>query len=359
MSTTFTGTFFDGLTLAGHPVEATIEHGRLHLAGLADPRDYALNTIQFSDRLASVPRFLQLPDGASIESTDNAAIDAALAAQQTRRLDSIVHWLEARSQVAAVASVLLVIALFCLVHFGLPALARKTAMSLPASVHKQADRVALRSVGSFTLPSTLSHPDRQRVISQYQRLTLPRELSAIDFQFRSMPEQPNALALPGGTIVFTDEMVRLATDDEIAAVIAHEIGHIHHRHGMQRILSSSAALLLISLVTGDLSALTATAATLPLTLVQLGYSREFEVEADAYAVTLLKHSNIDSAHLASILHKLEAHSPSGRSINYLSTHPATSERIKLIAPHWKAPERTVPAPNAEQTAPSIELIPKN
>ena len=51
---------------------------------------------------------------------------------------------------------------------------------------------------------------------------------------------PNAFALPGGTIIFTDEMIMLSEhDDELLAVLIHEIGHVVHRNGMRTIIQDS------------------------------------------------------------------------------------------------------------------------
>ncbi|MBW1770800.1 MAG: M48 family metallopeptidase, partial [Deltaproteobacteria bacterium] len=65
---------------------------------------------------------------------------------------------------------------------------------------------------------------------------------------------PNAFALPGRTIIFTDEMVQLAAhDDELLAVLTHEIGHIVHRHGMRRVIQDSLLGFALLAITGDVS----------------------------------------------------------------------------------------------------------
>jgi len=134
-------------------------------------------------------------------------------------------------------------------------------------------------------------------------------------------------------LVVSAALGALANDEELAAVLAHEIGHWQLRHGLQGVLRSSAALLLVSTVSGDLSALTTFAGTIPFVLLQRGYSREFEEAADAYAVDLLRQADISVAHFATILKKLENARPgSGQDLTYLSTHPATHDRIKRVNP---------------------------
>ena len=70
----------------------------------------------------------------------------------------------------------------------------------------------------------------------------------IRLEVRSAPQiGANAFALPSGIIVVTDELVALSEDDdELAAVIAHELGHVHHRHIMRTVIQNSAAALLVA-----------------------------------------------------------------------------------------------------------------
>ena len=144
----------------------------------------------------------------------------------------------------------------------------------------------------------------------------------------------NAFALPSGIIVVTDELVELAQDDdEILAVMAHELGHVHHRHIMRTIIQNSATALIIAILIGDLSSIAGLSATIPTVLMEAHYSREFELEADSFAVHRLSEMGKNPAALGRILQRLtEDHeSDEGSTLwRYLSTHPATQERVKAI-----------------------------
>jgi Zn-dependent protease with chaperone function len=146
----------------------------------------------------------------------------------------------------------------------------------------------------------------------------------------------NAFAFPGGTIVVSDSVVQLTAqarngDDMLAAIFAHELAHVERRHGLQMLLHGSAALVAVATLTGDLSSLTAMAATLPFLLIQRGYSRDFEREADTDAVAWLRAVRIQPAALADALQLLEQQRPkSGPDFTYLSTHPSTSDRVKTL-----------------------------
>jgi TonB family protein len=349
MSATFTGTLFDGETLATRDLvlEASGERLISRTEGIA--LDVAIAQLRTSDRLASLPRFLYLPDGRSVVTADNDAIDTLLSDQRRGRFVAAVHWLEAHSQAAATATVMLVAILAAGIWWGLPVLARKTAFAVPDSIEQQAGRTALATLNNMLGPTQLTTAKKARVSAQLERLLKARPLTKRpDLVFRSMGgTYPNAFALPGGTLVISDELVALASDEELAAVLAHEIGHWQLRHGLQGVLRNSGALLVVCVVTGDLSALTTFAGALPLTLLQRGYSREFEQEADAYAMDLLGRAKIDVAHFASILKKLEDTRPAkGRDLTYLSTHPSTGDRIKRINPGGRSPPARVPAGHA-------------
>jgi Zn-dependent protease with chaperone function len=334
VNATFNGKYFDGETLQSRAVIVAVTAGRLSVTGVEPPVECSLSEIRASDRLGRVPRFLYLPERRTIETEENDAVDEMLAFQQRGRPAAFVHWLESRARVAAIATVTLVVSVAAIIYFGLPVLARRAAMAVPASIEKNAGEAALAAFNRYTQPSQLSHADRVRVERLLDFLALKQRLTYHPrVEFRSLGANvPNAFALPGGIIIMSDQLVRLAEDDEeIMAVLAHELGHVERRHGMQGVLRGSAALLVVSTVTGDLSTLTSFSGTIPFMLLQRGYSREFEAEADDYAIATLHTVGVDPRFFISILEKLEKARPVvGQDYSYLSTHPNTSDRIEKL-----------------------------
>src|SRR5207253_5111075 len=119
----------------------------------------------------------------------------------------------------------------------------------------------------------------------------------------------NAFALPSGIIVVTDDLVRLSrSDDEVLGVLAHELGHVKHRHTMRRLLEGSATALIIAGVTGDVASTTSLAAAAPTLLLQTRHSRDNEREADADAVQTTRRADPDPTHLARIRTRTERNS---------------------------------------------------
>jgi Zn-dependent protease with chaperone function len=162
---------------------------------------------------------------------------------------------------------------------------------------------------------------------------------------RASPLGPNAISLPNGFIVVTDDLVRLmqtpdnqlntAGKARLLAVIGHEVGHLERRHVGRALVGSSLTAALSATLFGDFSAV---AASVPTLLTNLAYSRDMEREADDYAVQVLRRNGMGPEVMADALAALEH--PQRRlpkdpwllvnTKNYLSTHPATAERIARL-----------------------------
>ncbi len=109
---------------------------------------------------------------------------------------------------------------------------------------------------------------------------------ALKVQIVRRPEA-NAIALPGGYIyVFQGLVDRAKEPDELAGVIAHEVGHVAHRDGTRSVLQAAGLSLLFGMLLGDFvggGAVVLAART----ILRTSYTRDVETAADAYAVTLM------------------------------------------------------------------------
>lgn len=142
----------------------------------------------------------------------------------------------------------------------------------------------------------------------------------------------NAFALPGGIMVFTRGLLDEAgSPEEIAGIAAHELGHLAHDHSTRALYRSFAVALLVGVLFGDLTGGTL-AGGLAEWLVNTGYSREIERDADAFALERLKAAGIGTEGLADFFARLEEKhgEESGPLFGLLSTHPATAERLAHI-----------------------------
>jgi predicted Zn-dependent protease len=155
-------------------------------------------------------------------------------------------------------------------------------------------------------------------------------------------DEINALAAPGGLIFLTRGMLRCCQhEDAVAAVLAHEIGHVQAKHGLQAIKKSriTSALTTIGLEGAktfggkELAQLTGTfensISDVTSTLVNNGYSRKFERNADKAAVTILKRVGYDPNGLVDMLTVMSKKLKPG-GLDFAKTHPSPASRIADI-----------------------------
>src|SRR6185295_9546814 len=115
-------------------------------------------------------------------------------------------------------------------------------------------------------------------------------------------------------VVLDDLVTSIDNDEEILAVLTHELGHVHGKHGLQIIFRSSAVGAFLTFYLGDISTLAATA---PAALLQARYSQDLEQEADDYGAALLRANNMSPALLAAALEKLAKEHPAPGFGGYL------------------------------------------
>lgn len=331
-------TFFDGRTSQPHAVTLRWHafDRVLEVSGAGIALRVPGHEVKVESRLGRGPRFVRFADGGRCEVADNEGLDAVIATWAPDRAGSWLNRVETSWLYVMVAVVLLTAIGWVTIYFGLPWAARKVAFALPAGITRQLSDHTLEALDrTMFKPTKLTHERQLALQAEFKRfLAKAGDRAPYRIEFRSAGESgPNAFALPSGTIVITDELVLLAEDDrEILGVLAHECGHVEHRHALRGVLQNSAVFVVIALVTGDVSSATAFGGALPTYLLQSRFSREFEREADAHAVTTLRAAGVDSEYLARMLERLgKSHGETAEKVlGYLGTHPPTPERIRTI-----------------------------
>ncbi len=336
------GELYDGRTSRNWPAILRDKgNGEVQFSWAEGSSSYLLGVVTVSSRLGNTPRYFNMPDGWKFESRDNDAVDALLAQHKLHGWQAVVHKLESRWHYV-LASLLFVVAfVWGMLQYGLPAAAEVIAFHLPATITDSISTQTLSSLDEhFFETSKLSDSTQKRLQARFAQMTAPLNgQHKFELQFRGGGEVlgANAFALPSGTVVMTDELVELAnSDDELVAVMAHELGHVMNRHGLRQILQHSVLTLFLAYTTGDVSSVVV---ALPMMLVQLGYSRDFEREADDYAYDYLVSKHIATTNFAEILTRIETSHRERRDkvksegedstiFEYLSTHPDTAQRVK-------------------------------
>lgn len=164
-------------------------------------------------------------------------------------------------------------------------------------------------------------------------------------------DEINAFAAPGGLIFVSRGLLRCCPDeDALAAVLAHEIGHVQARHGLQAIKKSrlTEALTIIGTESArqfggaELAQLTTafegSIADVTSTLVNNGYSRTFEYQADQIAMDLQGRLGYHPAAMALMLGEMERRL-AGDSRGFARTHPSPAERLKKVYQNPQARQR--------------------
>jgi Zn-dependent protease with chaperone function len=327
----WSGDYYDGKTSGRQSVTVYVLGSRVEIVGDAWRCAFDRSELQISERLGNTPRALTLPDGARVVTTDNDAVDRLLGDRPSARF---VHWLEARWLTALAALVVTVSTLWAGIAHGVPALAAYVAVRVPLEAERELAGGALDTLDR-TLFESSQLPEQRKAELRMRFGDLSRALGiqgVRPVEFRSTALGANAFAFPGGLVIVTDELVKLARDDEeLVAVLAHELGHVQHRHALRHVLQNATAALVIAAITGDITSSSALAAALPTLLIQAKYTRAFEREADQFALDSLRRLRIAPHRFADILLRLQqVYGGDDRSTGYLDTHPATAERIRAF-----------------------------
>jgi len=317
----------------------------LHEKPAQEPAVLDARALQWREGVGQTPLRVELPDGRVFETQAFAAADQLRKRLHRRAPRRWLHRLERARGRHLIGAFFLIMGLAAAsIYWGLPWLADKSARFVPMAWEERMGVGVLEMLDATLLDgSTLPENTQQEIQAVFNDL-LTRQ-PAPDYQFQlyvrhSARLGANALALPGGLVVITDDLIKLArNNDEIAAVLAHELGHAHHRHGLRSLARASSLSFVLLFVLGDGASLLNDAATFGALFLQLSYSRTFEREADAHAVSLMHAVGRNPLALADMLERLHAahpHDASKSSVeeetvaSWLSTHPATGERIHAI-----------------------------
>ncbi len=156
-------------------------------------------------------------------------------------------------------------------------------------------------------------------------------------------DEVNAMAAPGGFIFVTKGLVKRCADEEtLAAILAHEIGHVAARHGLQsikksrlidafKVIGSEASQRLdseeLTKLTGIFEGVLGDVVE---TLVERGYDRKFEYEADKLGLTFAVRTGYAPGGLAEFLVGMEERKPSGPAAGWFKTHPSPADRLARV-----------------------------
>jgi Zn-dependent protease with chaperone function len=140
---------------------------------------------------------------------------------------------------------------------------------------------------------------------------------------------PNAFALPGGRVyLFSGLLARAQNADELAGVIAHELGHVHHHDHLRGMIRYGGTAFVVGLILGDITG-AAAAGTATRAVLNASNSREVEAQADTFAIAAMHRLGRSPAALGELLFRITG-AQAGRSVGILASHPLTEARREAM-----------------------------
>jgi predicted Zn-dependent protease len=236
------------------------------------------------------------------------------------------RWVGAIAVLAIIAAVLVVY----LAYRALPTLAERAVAFIPMSWEQRLGEMAVEQIappGNVCADSTLA----AELDAILHRLLSAAEDPPLDVRLRVVrADHVNAFAFPGGqVVVFTGLLNAAETPEQFAGVLAHELQHVRHRHGTTALLRQLSASALLSLIAGDSGALSSVLRTAG-ELGGLAYGRDDEHEADRDGARMLIAAGIDPRGMIEFFETLEKLEGEGVALTFLSTHPATGDRVRAL-----------------------------
>lgn len=302
-------------------------------------RQLPLAHVQWPERLRHGRRLMVLKGGGVLSFPDAEAFDA-WADASGHRPGFIERW--QLSWVPALVALTLITSLFAAGwRWGLPWASDRIVEHIPLTAERPVGDQFMAYVDKQLMrPSQLSDAEQQAWRERFGRMLTQARASGLDvpehwqlhFRRTSKLLGPNAFAMLGGQMCVTDELIELLKDepDAVLTILAHEAGHLQHRHALRNAARTGVVAAAAGLWLGDFSSFLN---GLPILLASNGYRREFEHEADVFARDVARRGGVDPARIAIFFERIretygqQAESPLAIAF---SSHPADSERIAFF-----------------------------
>jgi Zn-dependent protease with chaperone function len=346
--------YFDGKSAKAQPAKIAIQNDSIAIfRDNEEPLRHPLERARIDEAFKGAAQRIDLGGGALLEISDSKALQVEL--DRVGRKLSLVQ--NAQNSWAWVGGCFVALVGLILVGYlyVIPLGSKHLASWLPESVDRTLGDQAWPVIeAQMFKPSALSVERQKSLGDRFGQLTRQiKDPPNYQLHFRASVIGPNAVALPGGRLVMTDELVALSkNDDALMGVLLHELGHIKYRHTMRNIIQAAAITGIISVWLGDISSLVT---AVPAAMASMKYSRDLETEADDFAIASMKALAISGQATADLFIELErlarnpqaspseetkpaveptASPPNDKpsaSESIFSSHPVTSERIKKFS----------------------------
>jgi Zn-dependent protease with chaperone function len=211
--------------------------------------------------------------------------------------------------------------------FGIPYVADRLALYVPFAFEKRLGdavddhiRKIVRGKECDGGPGRAAFSALVGKLKEAGGIELPLELHVLSSSIE------NAFAFPGGRIYLLDGLLQKAGNpDELAGVLAHELGHVQHRDGMRRLIQTGGTSFLLGLLFGDVTGAGAVIFA-GRSMLNASYSREAERGADAFAIKVMHKLGRSPMHYGNLMFRVTG-AQADNSLTILANHPLTEERL--------------------------------
>jgi len=220
--------------------------------------------------------------------------------------------------------------IFGLAAYGIPVVADRLVPFVPQAWETRVGEAVDRQIRAFINGKACRTPDGQAaLVTLVGKL---RSAGGIDNALAPLvvsSEITNAFALPGGKIYLLDGLLQKAQNpDELAAILAHELGHVKHRDGLRKLVQTGGTSFLIGLLFGDVTGAGA-ALFAGRSLLDASYSRDVERDADTFASQTMRKLGRSAAPMGELLLRITG-AQASRTLTILASHPLTEERLAAL-----------------------------
>jgi Zn-dependent protease with chaperone function len=344
--------FFDGSSAIAHEAKISVHLDHIVIHAGAQTHRIMVNDIRTTLSTPNGRRFFQLPHDMMLEFHDNQDAEVILERLQPEHLKK-ERWFNQnyRTKRFLTGALVAFVGLIALLYFYvLPATSAWIASKVPADVFDKVSQAALKELttNNTLKPSKLPEARQAQLRAQFNQLKKPDTSVPFKLHFYSAPDiGPNAFALPSGDVILLDELVNITQSDaQTMGVLSHELGHVALHHSARGIVQDSIVGFALAAWMGDYGSTVVNLAAA--TVANQKYSRDFEREADDYAIKMLKLNQISPAVLADFFVVMEQSAADERSKDQanqaekpvnkttstleglIQSHPPTAERIEAL-----------------------------
>ncbi len=277
--------------------------------------------------------------------------DASLAAELERRCPALDADLPGAKGTAVIVawSAAALISIVLMVLYVVPLAADRLTPLIPYAVEKRIGEVADKQVKVIFDGKQCENPDGKAAFTKLvDTLRQAGDLDATADAAVISNEIANAIALPGGKIyVFEGLLTKAENVDELAGVLAHELGHVKNRDGLRNLIYNGGTSFLIGLLFGDVTGSSAIIFA-SRELFQASHSRDAERTADAMTIDIMRKLGRSPKPMGEFLLRVTG-KEKGKGLAMISSHPLSEDRLARMS-QQDAPPSAPPLLTAEEWA---------